>query len=410
MPSPPDQRAQRERLARRRGRSAAYRRRRFVALALLALAALIAGVVFGANGGGGGPPVTPRQAVKQQREAEPVHFTVSVSGDLLIHTSLWERALALGGGSHYDFAPELAELRPYVADASLGICHVETPMTPAPPTSYPIFNTPPALAQGIKATGWDVCDTASNHSLDQGQSGIDDTGKALDSAGIEHTGSFASEKAQRRITMTRVKGVKVAFLAYTTDTNGIPLPHPWSVNIASADRILDAAKQAHKMGAEAVIVNVHWGGEIVAEYQPEPSSGQLALAKKLTDSPLITAVVGQGPHAVQPIQRINDRFVVFSEGNLISNQSPAAGLPAESQDGMVVLLDCVTDGHGTRVTGVRYVPVFVSQPDYTVLPVGAALQKGQGDSILLRDSYQRTVSVVGKSKRIEPIPEKLPSG
>ena len=31
-----------------------------------------------------------------------------------------------------------------------------------------------------------------------------------------------------------VHGVKVAFLAYTTDTNGIPLPHPWSVNIASA--------------------------------------------------------------------------------------------------------------------------------------------------------------------------------
>jgi len=408
MPSPPDQRAQRERLARRRGRSAAYRRRRFVALALLALAALIAGVAFGANGGGGGPPVTPRQAVKQQREAEPVHFTVSVSGDLLIHTSLWERALALGGGSHYDFAPELAELRPYVADASFGICHVETPMTPAPPTSYPIFNTPPALAQGIKATGWDVCDTASNHSLDQGQSGIDDTGKALDSAGIEHTGSFPSPKAQREITTLKVEGVKVAFLAYTTDTNGIPLPESWSVNLASADRILEAAKRAHKLGAEAVIVNVHWGGQIVAEYQSEPSPAQVALAKKLTASRFITAVVGQGPHAVQPIENLNDKFVVFSEGNLISNQSPAAGLPASSQDGLVAILHCVTDEHGTRVTEVRYVPVFVSQPDYTVLPVGSALKKGQGDSTLLRASYERTVGVVGKSEHIRPTPEKLP--
>ena len=164
------------------------------------------------------------------------------------------------------------------------------------------------------------------------------------------------------------------------------------------------------MGAEAIFVNVHWGGEIVAEYDPDPSSGQLALAKKLTDSKLITAVIGQGPHAVQPIERINDKFVVFSEGNLISNQSPLAGLPASSQDGIVVLLDCVTDGDGTRVTGVRYVPVFVSQPDYTVLPVGPAIEKGQGDSTLLRDSYQRTVSVVGKDKHIEPIPKKLPGG
>jgi hypothetical protein len=402
MPPPPDRRAEQ-----RRRQSAAYRRRRFGVVVALATAALVAGVVVGANVGGGGT-LTARQAVKQQREAQPVHFTVSVSGDLLIHTAVWERALALGGGSHYDFAPELAELQPYIADASLGICHVETPMTPAPPTSYPIFNTPPALAQGIKDTGWDACDTASNHSLDQGQSGIDDTGKALDTAGIAHTGSFPSAKAQRQITMLKVKGVKVAFLAYTTDTNGIPLPDPWSVNIASADRILEAAKRAHEMGAEAVIVNVHWGGLIVPEYQSEPSSGQLALVKKLTASRFITAVVGQGPHAVQPIENINDKFVVFSEGNLLSNQSPAAGLPASSQDGLVAILHCVTDEHGTRVTEVRYVPVFVSQPDYTVLPVGPALEKGQGDSTLLRDSYERTVSVVGESQHIRPIPPKLP--
>ena len=396
------------RTARRRRPSVAYRRRRFAVIVVLAIAALVAGIIVGANVGGG-ETLTARQVIKQQREAEPVHFTVSASGDLLIHTAVWERALALGGGD-YDFAPELAQLRPYVADASLGICHVETPMTPAAPTSYPIFNTPPALAQGIKATGWDVCDTASNHSLDQGQSGIDDTGKALDSAGIQHTGSFPSEKAQRHITMLTVDGVKVAFLAYTTDTNGIPPPDPWSVNIASADRILAAAKQARKEGAEAVIVNVHWGGEIVPEYQPDPSSGQLALVKKLTASRFITAVVGQGPHAVQPIESINDKFVVFSEGNLLSNQSPAAGLPASSQDGLVALLHCVTDEHGTRVTGVRYVPVFVSQPDYTVLPVGTALKKGQGDPTLLRESYQRTVSVVGKSEHIKPIPKKLPQG
>jgi poly-gamma-glutamate synthesis protein (capsule biosynthesis protein) len=403
MHTRPDPRA-----ARRRRRSASYRRRRLAVVVLVAIAALIAGVIVGANGGGGGAPLTPRQATKQQREARPVHFTVSASGDLLIHSPVWERALALGGGSHYDFAPELAELRPYVADASLGICHVETPMTPAPPTSYPIFNTPPALAQGIKETGWDVCDTASNHSLDQGQSGINDTGKALDGAKVAHTGSFPSAKAQRHITMLNVEGVKVAFLAYTTDTNGIPLPHPWSVNIASAEKILDAAKRAHKMGAEAVVVNVHWGGLIVPEYQSEPSSGQLALAKKLTASRFITAVIGQGPHAVQPIEKLNDKFVVFSEGNLISNQSPAAGLPASSQDGLVALLNCVTDEHGTRVTEVRYVPVFVSQPDYTVLPVGDALEKGQGDPTLLRESYQRTVSVVGKSEHIKPAPEKLP--
>ena len=46
-----------------------------------------------------------------------------------------------------------------------------------------------------------------------------------------------------------VNGVKVAFLAYTTDTNGIPLPHPWSVNIASPKRILDDARKAPRRRA-----------------------------------------------------------------------------------------------------------------------------------------------------------------
>jgi hypothetical protein len=57
--------------------------------------------------------------------------------------------------------------------------------------------------------------------------------------------------------------------------------------------------------------------------------------------------------------------------------------------------------------------VFVNHPDYRVLPVGDALQDGEGDPTLLRASYERNVSVVGvvgRSKRIEPVPRKLPPG
>jgi len=392
-------------------------------LAAATLAVLAIGLVGGAgcDGGGSATPAhhragfpgrsagrTPRST---HREAKPVRFTVSVSGDLLIHTAVWQRALALGGGSHYDFAAELDQLRPYVAAADLGICHVETPMTPAAPASYPVFNTPPALAEGIAATGWDACDTASNHSLDQGKTGVDDTGKALEDAGVEHTGSFPSAAAQRRPLILGVHGVKLAFLAYTTDTNGIPPPYPWSVNIASASRVLADARRARDMGADAVLVNLHWGGEIVPEYHQQPSPGQLALVKKLLASTLVTAIVGQGPHAVQPIQHIGSKFAVFSEGNLISNQSPEAGLPAVSQDGMVVLLHCLARGGGkARVKDVRYVPVFVDHPDYEVVPIGRALKRGEGDPTLLRASYERTVAVIGRSKRIEPIPRELPRG
>jgi poly-gamma-glutamate synthesis protein (capsule biosynthesis protein) len=390
----------------RRPTAAAYQRRRLIALAL-ALAAVVA--VLLAVSGGGGEELSVQDVVRVQREAQPVRFTIEASGDLLIHSVVWERALALGGDD-YDFAPMFDAIRPYVAGADLALCHVETPMSPAPPASYPIFNTPPELARGIQATGWDVCDTASNHSLDQGQTGIDQTGEALDRAGIEHTGSFPSAAAQREPLIVNVRGVRVALLAYTTDTNGIPLPQPWSVNIASPGRVLADARRARRMDAEAVIVNLHWGGEIVPEFQSDPSPGQLDLVKRLTASRLITAIVGQGPHAVQPIERVNGKFVVFSEGNLISNQSPLAGLPASSQDGLIALLDCVARSGEVQVRRVRYVPVYVNHPDYRVLPVGQALKGGHGDPILLRDSYERTVSVAGRGKRIGPVPRRLPRG
>src|ERR1700733_8303045 len=89
----------------------------------------------------------------------PVKLTVEVNGDLLIHSPVWETALA-DGPRHYNFFAMLREIAPYIKHADLPICHVETPMTPRPPHGYPVFNTPPALARAIKQTGWGVCATA----------------------------------------------------------------------------------------------------------------------------------------------------------------------------------------------------------------------------------------------------------
>jgi poly-gamma-glutamate capsule biosynthesis protein CapA/YwtB (metallophosphatase superfamily) len=331
-----------------------------------------------------------------------VRFTVEANGDLLIHSPVFQRALSLGGGRRYNFAPMLRQVRRPITRADLAICHVETPMAPGSPHGYPVFNTPPALARAIKSTGWDVCDTASNHSLDRGQRGIDGTLDALDRAGVKHTGSFRSRAGRRRLLLIDVRGVKVAFLAYTETTNGIPLPNPWSLNLARRKRILADARRARRQGARVVIVNLHWG----AEYQHAPSRSQLRLARALTRSDDITALVGQHVHVVQPIRRTNGKLVVFGEGNLLSNQT-AACCPAASQDGMLALIDFVVDSRGARAEKVRYVPTWVRHPDFVVLPVGKALRRGQADAAALRASYRRTVTVVGRGRRIRPVPFRL---
>jgi poly-gamma-glutamate synthesis protein (capsule biosynthesis protein) len=319
---------------------------------------------------------------------EPLRLTVAASGDLLIHTPIAQRALALGGGSRYDFAPLFAPVRGPIAGADLALCHVETPLVPGPVRGYPSFRTPPDLARSIRRVGWDACSTASNHSLDAGQYGVETTLRALRKAGVKATGTSRSARARRRTTMLTVKGVRVALLSYTAVSNGQAVPYPWSVNWASPGAILRDARRARRRGARIVIVNLHWGSEYVHAVTPQ----QRSLANRLTRSPAIDAIVGQHAHVVQPIRRMRGKPVVFGEGNLISNQT-AACCTAAAQDGLIALIDFVVrPGLRVRAPRIRYVPTWVRHPDMTVLRAtpGSA-------------SWNRTVSVAGRRPGIGPL-------
>ena len=334
-------------------------------------------------------PRTPMSTPTPTPAPGSVRLTVGVSGDLLPHLPIVARAHALADGRGYDFRPMLRPIRPWVRRNSLSFCHVETPLTPAPPVGYPRFNSPPALARAVAATGFDACSTASNHSLDRGQAGIDATRRALARAGVRSTGSFSSRRQRQRPLLLRAQGVRVAFLAYTQMTNGIALPHRWSVNLARAGRILRDARRARRAGARVVIVNLHWG----TEYRHAPDAFQLALARQLARSRAITAVVGQHAHVVQPIRRIGRLWVVFGAGNLLSNQT-AACCPAASQDGMLVRLHLRVTARRAHVERITYTPTWVRHPDYAV--VHAARSE--------RASWRRTVAVVGRSHRVRPMP------
>lgn len=400
-PGPGDQPGQ------RRGNAWAAHRRAFMLCGVVALT-LAAGACTGSGRPPGHPagrrPAGPAAVVPSHHSAgsHVVRLVVEASGDLLIHTEVYRRALALGGGRRYDFAPMFAKIRPYIRRADLALCHVETPMSGGPPAGYPVFNTPPALAAAIRRTGWRACSTAATHSLDQGQRGVAGTIRALNRAGVAHTGTFTSAAARKTPLIMTVKGIRAAFLAYTELTNGIPSPHPWSVNRARAARILADARRAREDGARVVIVNLHWGDENVSQ----PSSFQLHLARRLTRSPDITAIVGQHVHIVQPIRIIHGKLVVFGEGNLISHETSAC-CPAASQDGMIVLLTIRVDGRRARVSFIHYLPIWVRHPGFVVLPAGTAWRTDHADAAALRASYRRTVAVAGRGPRIQPIPVHL---
>ena len=338
--------------------------------------------LFGLAGAGAAP------ASSEVAAQRPVRLTVAASGDLLIHSPVAQRALALGGGRSYDFAPLFAPVRRRIAGADLALCHIETPLVPGPVQGYPSFRTPPALARSVRRVGWDACSTASNHSLDAGEYGIGTTLRALRRAGVRATGTARSARERRRTTMLRVRGVRVALLSYTAISNGQVVPHPWTVNWASPRLILSDARRARRRGARIVIVNLHWGTEYVHSVTPP----QRELAQRLTRSPAIDAIVGQHAHVVQPIRRVNGKPVVFGEGNLISNQT-AACCAAAAQDGLIALIDFVVrPGHRVRAPRIRYVPTWVRHPDLTVVPAAPGSA-----------SWKRTVSVAGHRRGIAPV-------
>jgi poly-gamma-glutamate capsule biosynthesis protein CapA/YwtB (metallophosphatase superfamily) len=399
-------RSERRRLKRQR------RRRQRTAAGLGSLAAVavlgvgISGIDFALSG---------RAAIAQgdsPRIAAPAPettqtFDIVASGDLLIHGPVWQAAARPGGG--YDFRPLLAEVKPIVDRAALALCHVETPMGAGTPSGYPVFNSPAELAKGIAWTGWDACSTASNHSVDKGQYGVGTTIRALHAAGVRHAGTARTEDEARRILMFRVRGLRIAFLSYTYGTNGLPIPHPWSVNLISTRKIVSDARRARSRGADFVIANLHWG----TEYAHEPNPLQRDLARYLLERRVVDVIVGQHAHVVQPVSRVSRRFVVYGEGNLISNQTAACCLP-ESQDGLIAVIHVRAVGTKATVTGVDYVPTYVEHPGFVVQPVGARLaeleRSGRGTSALansLRTSYRRTVGYAGRTRLIKPLPRRL---
>ncbi|WP_405386513.1 CapA family protein [Streptomyces sp. NBC_01102] len=254
-------------------------------------------------------------------------FTLLASGDVLPHSSVIDQAAADAGGKGYDFRPMLKGAAPLVSGADLAICHMETVYgeNGGPYTGYPSFKSPPEVAVALRATGFDSCSTASNHTLDDGAQGIGRTLDALDRAGVAHAGSARTAAEAARPTLlkagTRKKAAKVAHLAYTYGTNDNPLPadRPWAVNLIDKDRIVADSRAARRAGADVVVVSLHWG----TEWQDAPDDVQLGLGRELTASgtggrPDIDLILGTHAHVPQAYEKVNGTWIVYGMGDQIA--------------------------------------------------------------------------------------------
>ncbi|MFJ9870647.1 CapA family protein [Streptomyces sp. NPDC101165] len=283
------------------------------------LAALLAAAAACQNHERQEPAATGRPAPSADRG-----FTLVASGDVLPHTSVIERARYDAGGDGYDFRPMLSGVEPVVSGADLALCHMGTVYgADGGYSGYPVFKSPPQIAQGLAATGYDGCSTASEHALDDGALGMRRTLDAMDRAGLRHAGTARTQDEARSVTMLRAGGVRVAHLSYTYGTDDRPLPpgQPWAVDLIDRNRMIADARAARKAGADVVVVSVHWG----TEWQDDPDRLQLALARQLTASttngrPDIDLILGTHAHVPQAYEKVNGTWVVYGLGDQIAGE------------------------------------------------------------------------------------------
>lgn len=265
----------------------------------------------------------------QRSEVTPVTWnnegksiTIAASGDIMVHPPTWEQARKDAqeeGLSGYDFDPMFAKIKPRISAADLAICHMEIPLAAGEPKDFPHFRAPTSMAGTIRRAGYDTCSTASNHSLDMGETGLVGTLNALDSAGVKHTGTFRTKKEADTPTIYTVKGVKIGHMSWAMHFNEdkgnkLPSGKPWMANKVDIKRILANAKKLRVAGAEIVILSLHAG----TEGQHEPDLQQQRWASQLMASPDIDLILGHHAHVVQPIQKINGKWVVYGMGNTLA--------------------------------------------------------------------------------------------
>ena len=360
----------------------AWRRARTVVAA--GSVGLLAALSACSTGGNADPNADTKVDATADGAPLPAEVTVNLTGDLLWHPAVYESGMMPDGS--YDYSQTFAGVRPEVKAADLAICHEEVPFAPyeGPFSGYPSFAAPPQIAAQVKETGWDMCTTASNHSIDAGTEGLVHTLNVMDEAGIVHAGSARSQEEFDAPRMFETaEGVKIAVVAGTYGLNGLIPEFDYLVPDLDPDTLLKRARDAREAGADIVMVAMHAGDEGVTE----PTAQQQELAELLTQSDDVDIVYGHHAHAVQPIEKVNGKWVIYGLGNLVAQQL-STNIPAF--EGLMVDVTFVpkegansaTEGPAWEVGTVTFTPTVISPPGIhpvTATPISRAIENTRAE-------------------------------
>lgn len=356
-------------------------------------------------------------------ENEEIKYIDIVSlGNLIIHQSQINGAKNENG---YDFSPSFQYIKEMVSEADISLGILEGALAGGEPTGYPIFNSPDEVIDSLRDTGIDVVNYANNHIYDYDDEGLQRTIEITKEKGLDVLGVKSTEE-EKSYLVKEVDGVKIGFASYVFETaavNGYKTinSNPVSINSENLintfnyndlesfyNRIASEISAMKAEGVEFIIASMHWG----EEYNTYIEATQNEIAKKLNELG-VDIILGGHPHVIQPYEIIcnesgDSTFVIYSQGNSLSNQSEQEIGVAESEDGIMIKFTLEKKDGNVSLKEYKIIPTWVYKEEkgdgtyyHKIIPVEEALANPEGYGInsdvyaRLENSLNRTKSILG---------------
>ena len=249
--------------------------------------------------------VTPTAAPTSEPTPEPTpadeYFVISMVGDCTLASSQRENVFEtiIGG----DMSRPFSGTRQYFEDDYLTIANLECSLSDEPLSGSSTFQFcgDAGNAEMLVLGGVDFVTLGNNHTMDFGQTGLDNTKSALEEYGVAYGAPGAS------CIYEADGGITVGLYAA-----------PWLATRAQVTSAVSAL--AANPDVDLVIALMHWGDE--GSYRA--GANQTALGQAAVNAGA-DIVYGSHPHVLQPIVEYNGGWIVHSLGNYVfgGNNNPA---------------------------------------------------------------------------------------
>jgi poly-gamma-glutamate synthesis protein (capsule biosynthesis protein) len=117
----------------------------------------------------------------------------------------------------------------------------------------------------------------------------------------------------------------------------------------------------------------------------------VALVRRLTASPAVDLVFAEHAHVVQPITRVNGKWVVYGMGNMVAQSDTRY---PRAYEGITVRFTFQEARHGFRVSRAEYIPTTWNSTStggpIRIQRVDAALAEGAPDRARLLEARRMT--------------------